>query len=287
MKTAYDAAKMADPSCVIVGPAGRYEYIKGLFELGAYRYIDIISYHQYFANTKPWNSFESEIEMVRKLKELMKTYGAEKPIWNTEGGLISRSFYNQFAIGDTPWLRAFKESGIYSYRRPAELIVKWYVLNLAHGVDKCFYYYTREDGIGYFDRRESYQSMLEYDRKPKPHGVSMAILAHMLGDEFKFEEKIQRTLSDSEAVFYIFNTSHGPLTIAWVGGNKNNLIEIYHNDAVELMNIMGAKIEDKAAHPRRFLLSAEPTYIRPKNSIAISKFISLFRTARAEIHPLK
>jgi hypothetical protein len=286
MKTAYEAAKRADPSCIVVAPAGRYEYIKGIFELGAYQYLDVLSYHQYFANTKPWNSFESEIEMVRKLKELMKSHGVEKPIWNTEGGLISRSFYNAFPIGETPWLRSFKASEIYDYRRPAELIVKWYVLNLSHGVDKCFYYYMREDGTGYFDRRESYQSLLEYDRKPKPHGVSMAILAHMLGNEFKFEETIKRTCSGSEAVFYIFNTSQGPLAVSWVEGNKNKWIEIYPQDAVAIMNIMGAKIKNNPADPRRFSLTTEPSYIRPGNSMPISKFISMLKSARAQIQPL-
>jgi hypothetical protein len=282
MKTAYDAAKMADPSCVIVGPAGRYEYIKDLFELGAYRYIDILSYHQYFANTKPWNSFDSEIDMVRKLREMMKSYGVDKPIWNTEGGLISRSFYQAFEVADTPWLRSFKVSEIYDYKRPAELIVKWYVLNLAHGVDKCFYYYMREDGIGYFDRRESYQSLLEFDRKPKAHGVSMAILAHMLGYDFQFKEKATKALSGSEAVFYLFDTARGPIAVTWLEGSRNRGLEIQFPGSLEKTDIMGVKDKSNAPDPRRLLLSSEPAYIRPAQKMPIADFISLIKSARIE-----
>jgi hypothetical protein len=291
MRTAYDAAKAADPQCVIVAPAGRYEFIEDIFELGAYDFLDILSYHQYFENTESWNSLATEAELVKKLKKLMGKYGEEKPIWNTEGGVISKSFYTCLLGGGTQQLRDFRFSNMYDHKRPAELIVKWYVMNFLEGVDKCFCYYMREDGVGYFGEREAYQSLLEYNRKPKPHAVAMAILADILGPDLKRVDRIEKRIAGSYLRIFLFQTSKKPLVVLWWGGRRDNEKGFripFKSDELEIKDLMGNLAPGGGFGQYTNLpLQQEPIYLAFKTETDLEVIISLLREAAYEYPDLE
>ena len=86
---AYDAAKRADPDCVIVGGglAGPdAEFLEGMYAHGAAGHFDVFSYHNYGQQS----SMESEWPAVEKLRAVMAKYDEpDKPIWHTESGFFT------------------------------------------------------------------------------------------------------------------------------------------------------------------------------------------------------
>lgn len=86
---AYDAAKRADPDCVIVGGvfAGPdANFLEGIYAHGAKGHFDILSYHNYGQNL----SMEVEWPAVEKLRAVLAAHGeGDKPIWHTENGFYT------------------------------------------------------------------------------------------------------------------------------------------------------------------------------------------------------
>jgi hypothetical protein len=89
LAAAYDAAKSADPDCVIVagalaGPDA--EFLEGMYAHGAAGKFDVLSYHNYGQQL----SMATEWPAVERLRAVMARHGdAEKPIWHTENGFYT------------------------------------------------------------------------------------------------------------------------------------------------------------------------------------------------------
>ena len=87
LKAAYTAIKNANPDAIVIGidTAGiDLPWIERVFEAGGYDYLDAVSVHPY-----DWSGMFKEQEFIdngNKLKELMRKYGEEKPIYYTEAG---------------------------------------------------------------------------------------------------------------------------------------------------------------------------------------------------------
>ncbi|MCB9850711.1 MAG: endo-1,4-beta-xylanase [Phycisphaerales bacterium] len=86
---AYDAAKRADPDCVVVGGglAGPdAEFLAGMYQHGARGHFDVFSYHNYGQQL----SMETEWPSVAALRSVMAQNGdGDKPIWQTENGFFT------------------------------------------------------------------------------------------------------------------------------------------------------------------------------------------------------
>lgn len=286
MRAAYESAKKADPTCKIVAPASNYGQILAVLKLGGHRYFDILSYHFYFPNSSKDRTFGAEIGRVKRLKKWMRKNNVEKPIWNSEGGLITSSLYRAFLPGESKWLRKFITWSIYDYKRPSELIVKWYVINYSEGVEKSFYYYTGEDGKGYYDKRESDWALLEYDRRPKPLGVALSMLNSKLGDRFRFYGKGKREFGEMKLHFFIFERQTTPLVVFWCKKEMKQvpfvdpakqIIVSFPGERMKISNLMGnavrmPQVEGGAAFP----VTSEPHYLETKEKVAPEVLHKLF-----------
>lgn len=89
LKIAYEEAKKVDPSIKIVGICatgdleGRLgEFIEKCGELGAFQYCDVISFHPYSAQLD--NFAVPAEEQIAEIRKILKKYGYEGPLWNTE-----------------------------------------------------------------------------------------------------------------------------------------------------------------------------------------------------------
>lgn len=265
LEVAYKAIKEADPNALVVGPAGRLKFIEDIYELGAIRYLDILSYHQYFQDTDPWNSISSEREMVEKLKALGVKYGKDVPIWNTEGGIVSGSFYTIFEHRSFSCKENGEEYPLLTVQDASALTVRWWASNLANGVEKNFYYYLRRDGVGMFELRGRYQSLLEYDGKPKPQGVAIAVLASLLGNKYIYLDRVTLNSDYGSVECTLFDTEMDPLAICWLIKDDKNVGEvdlILGESTVKAKNIMGkdVKIFEKTSG-KAVRVSLDPTYL--------------------------
>lgn len=141
------AAKAADPNAVIVlgGMASvwgyppssttydYYDYLDALGKLGAWQNFDVLAIHPYRPDTPegaPWRRDHSATfpEEMRRLDELMLTYGA-KPVWLTEVG----------------WTTSRSWPGV-SEDDQALFLARLYIMALAQpNIEKIFWYDFRED----------------------------------------------------------------------------------------------------------------------------------------------
>jgi len=156
------------------------------------------------------------------------------------------------------------------YQTASELIVKWYVMNFAEGVDKCFYYYMREDGIGLFEYRNKYQAIIEYDRKPMAHGVALAILTRFLGSSYTFSQQDVRHYVNGDLVWIKFEKPKTPLVISWweksQDGSTTRAIKVPDN-VDKVFNLMGNVVLDNSTdHKKQLTISSEPFYFTFRES---------------------
>ena len=90
---AYRAAKKANPNSIIVGgcvtgrPPSRW--LKKIFDEGALKYMDIVSFH-YYTDGRPGDALDtqtsSEVSKINKL--IRQKTGKQIPIWETESGVM-------------------------------------------------------------------------------------------------------------------------------------------------------------------------------------------------------
>ena len=98
LRTAYQAAKQADPTCVVVlgglqmngvipnpwSPVKVSNYLESLYTAGAGPYFDVCNIHPYVL---PKEGASHMMELIRGTLDVMQTHGdAPKPLWITEVG---------------------------------------------------------------------------------------------------------------------------------------------------------------------------------------------------------
>lgn len=164
------AAKAANPSCQLLAPCtypGTTEWTDRVLAAGGLSGADIFSYHGYGCLTK------SPYDNVAR----WAVHNA-KPIsqWNTETGITADTFYRHTCdklddeysrwAGHTPVEEAVIQS------------LKLFVLAIAGGADRYFYYWTNVEP-GMCPRMNS-MSIYEYDRTIRPHGVVYATAASLV-----------------------------------------------------------------------------------------------------------
>ncbi len=131
LKVAYTTIKEVNPDATVIGGATSgvdIEWIGEILSLGAAEYMDALSYHPYTQPNNPEHGgfFYAAVEMPAFLEE----YDVNLPLWVTEVG----------------WPSAQSDYSV-SEMEAAEYLARTYVLGIAAGVDKIFWYDLINDGI--------------------------------------------------------------------------------------------------------------------------------------------
>lgn len=216
LKTAYIAAKRANPDAVIVGGVGQgqppTEWVENIFKHGAYAYMDVLSFHLY-TDGRPGDALDTPTGVyVSQLKSLMRKYGkgTEKPIWESESGIMypETSYKNVLEI--TPGYPSSGEDAV-------AYLVRNYVHLLASGVSKWFYYSMLSSHR--IDRSEA-TGFFEWDGSPRPMALAYANLVQMIGNA-KHSRKL--TLG-KDVLGEEFKTADGVVDVVWAKGwNKQRI----------------------------------------------------------------
>jgi hypothetical protein len=159
-KAAYLGFKAADPAATVLmvslaHPPGAF--IEAFLENETGPYFDVYNYHTY----DPLGGYERR---AAAHAEVRSRFGiAAKPVWVTEAGIPIKT-----PSGDLSPEEA---------ARQAEFVPKSYVLSLAHGASRHFFFilpHYIEHGVQF--------GLLERDLEPGPGYASLAALASALGD---------------------------------------------------------------------------------------------------------
>ncbi|MCX8083196.1 MAG: hypothetical protein N3D17_07415 [bacterium] len=204
LKITYETCKEVDPECKVLGLGGTSstarKWNEEVLSLGALKYMDIFDVHPIFdLELRP----ERAQAQVEEFYELMDKYGERKPIWFTESGLQSTTFFSDLEIPQLPPID--QRTPPLNYREAAEQLVKIYCSWMSRGVQKHFFYYMREMSIEPHRAYVDY-GMAEITGVPKPMGFSYAAMAWLLED-MKWKIEWQRTNEKSIFIPYDWKTS--------------------------------------------------------------------------------
>lgn len=217
-KAAVPAAKAGDPAAKLIGGSfwvPRPEFTDRVLAKGLLPAVDGISHHQYTEGETV--SFDhGKRDQVSTWYEalhgkLTLAGGKFEPIWNTEGGTSSPSYYS--------WLGADEQS-----RAAARTVAKTLILNKAAGVSHYFYYHLWQEGgaARLFDGAMTDNlALLDYDGSGKPGLGAYAACAQSL------EGAAPAGRVETEKLkAYVFHRGDDSIVAVWSPAALTNTLEL-------------------------------------------------------------
>jgi hypothetical protein len=200
LRAAYQAVKEVDPDALVIGgiAGGPNIYTKEFIEADGLRWVDVLNLHTYPGLTAP----EEYEEPLRQLREQMRSAGADKPIWFTEGAY--------YADDDKPfepysaWLKP-----VDSEVEAAEWQVKFNTILLAYGVEKIIYHSGTPGSLN----NESLSGIFfEWAGAPRKMSVTQAAMASLLPPPLVSRGRLE---APGAARAYAFEVNKHTVIVAW------------------------------------------------------------------------
>ena len=207
LKAAYEAAKRANPECVVLAPCTAgidVGFIEKVLENGGGKYFDVLSLHSY--RSLPDIGLEEEIYQVR---EVMWRYGVNKPIWNTEVGWDAAS------------------PGV-TEEDKANYLVRLFLEGFRLGIEKTFWYNFQGGKYGLMLDREGYE--------PAPAYWAYRTVTNTLGGA----EYAGRLQVAEPARAYVFRKKGAPVLGLWSAGEPLEVRVPVYAEKVEVVEPNGA-----------------------------------------------
>jgi hypothetical protein len=220
----YQAIKRADPGatvlgCALAGPNGPryrqpYGFVEAVLKRGAGQAMDAISIHPYRQPRTPEES--GYLEDLQAISDLTAKYGRRLPIWISEIGWPT------------------DPSGS-SELRSAQMLVRSYLLAIAHGVQNIAWYDYRDDGTDP-SYNEHHFGVLYHDMTPKPSYFAFRTMATELAG-LKFE----REVAAGEGVsLLVFGDGRRHAAVAWSHqGAKQLAFQMWDRHHLQTVDLMG------------------------------------------------
>ncbi|MBC8873277.1 MAG: endo-1,4-beta-xylanase [Planctomycetes bacterium] len=236
LRAAYEAAKEADPDCVVVGTCGppwSTDWFESVFKAGGLQYQDIVSAHLYppGGGHNPLDYDETLRSFVGQIRKLMVEHGGLKELWDTEAGMTPATNFN----------RSLRPRYFRGYGTPVpveamtDMSARLYVAHLAEGVR--FFYYLLHGSFEYDS------ALCENNGDPLPAAASIAVAASLIdGGEFV------GAASNGPARAYAFCRGDEGVIALWGIGLAGRKTEMRLGFSPrKLLNVMGNPIPTRTA----------------------------------------
>jgi len=247
LRAAYKAVKEADSEALVIGgiAGGAATYTKEFIEAGGLRWVDVLNLHTYPGLTEP-DAYE---EPLRQLRERMRSAGADKAIWFTEGAYYADDDKPYEPYSST-WLRP-----VDSEIEAAEWQVRFNTLLLAYGVEKIIYHSGTPGSLN----NESLSGIFfEWAGTPRKMLAAQSAMANLLLPPVR---SLGPVGAPEMIKAYGFETDGRTVIIAWVKeGTQPRVISLAGNPW-RAMDIQGNEL--KVDH---VLLSERPIYFVAKGT---------------------
>ncbi len=227
LRSAYGAAKQADPGCTVVGgiAAGpSSDLCRRFIAEGGTQWCDVMNYHMY-----PSVGWAEGVEpaLQERLGE-MKARGEVRPVWMTEFGIYGEDdpARTPFAVGDTTMTNAM---------RPSELdaaadLVRYAAVFCANGVRKVFYH---AGTCAALNQSSAGNMFFEYGGAPRVQYAALAALSGLIGPDFEF---VRKWTEPAWLTAYEFRSWGRTVVIAWTRADKPQTLDLPEGfSAVDLM----------------------------------------------------
>jgi polysaccharide biosynthesis protein PslG len=204
VRAAYEAGKRADPEAKFGLTSANFalSYLNMVLKAGAKDHFDYLCVHPY-ENMELLKRLGGEIHflsMAGNLRRLLAAHGqrADIPLWITEIG----------------W-QAPIEANAEKEAEQAQLLVKAYVLALAQGFERVFWFEARGPAYG----KGTDHGLIRKDWTPRPSLTAMEVMTTALGDSPKFAGYhdwfgSHDSWGDSTYMF-LFESEDGCVLVAW------------------------------------------------------------------------
>lgn len=278
-KSFYEAAKKADPSCIVMGlglesfQGGKtVRWSEEMFKLGILDYLDKLSIHPYAKGTSPEKvEFAKQLET---LKDAMRKYGKEKGIWITEVGQQGTNTYYDDDFNHMKY--SFQ---ILSEEAQADYTVRANIISKAHGVERYATFLIQGGPIS-----RPYHYGLTYNACSSPKAIIPAynnMAALLTNTSF-----VKEIFLKEEVRCYLFKNKKGEyISTIWNPSETGRRIKIeipINPKKVEIIDVMGNKVsseEEKNKIGTYLLVGGTPIYLLGGKSLSAA----LSRANRAKI----
>lgn len=256
LKLAWEAAKKADPSCRIVGICSTGdlggqlgEFVEACGKLGAFRYLDILSFHPYSAQL---DSFPTPAEdQIREVRKIVDKYRKNVPLWNSELYYIKSNLVHQQMDGQSDWIA--------SGRFPARNTAKRYLIDLGSGLMSSIS--LNGDQFLHNDLRPHFgysSGWATAEMIPNAHYIAGNAFARFL--EGAKSEKQLKLLNGINGWRYK-DRNGGEVAAFWAKYDDEQFRFSVDAPDVRIYDMFGNEIPDRTGIP----LTADPYYLTAKN----------------------
>jgi hypothetical protein len=227
LRTAFETAKAADPTCIVVGGIASppdSKWINEFIEQDGLRWCDAMNVHLYPHRGSP-DAYEGAF---RACREHMKAKGSTQPIWVTEIGCYGQDDppFTPFTVGDSSMNAALRPDEL---RASADL-VKFATILLATGTRKIFYHAGTCDAL---NQSSAGNIFFEYGGAPRKQYAAQAALSRLLAPDAEF---IRKWTEPAWLQAFEFRSRGRNVTVLWTrkaGASALTIPQGYH--ALDLM----------------------------------------------------
>ncbi|UKS29775.1 DNRLRE domain-containing protein [Paenibacillus sp. HWE-109] len=245
LKKTYETVKAAHPQTTVVGMSTAgvpLSWLESVMKLGGLSYMDAVSIHPYVYPKDP----EQMLKSIDDMNVLIRKYngGQTKPLWFTELG----------------WPTHNTLSGV-SEKKSADDLVRAYVLSLAKGVEKIYWYDFMNDGTNPAVNEDNFGLVRNKNDKlgaytPKPAYTAYAVLIRQLsGAIFTADESMSGSYFT-----YLFKKEGQDTRVLW--SVQPTPVAIRTQTPVRVVDYMGNETIYTPVQGKVYLtLNSDPVYL--------------------------
>jgi hypothetical protein len=245
LKKTYETVKAAHPDTIITGMSTAgvpLSWLESVMQLGGLNYMDTLSIHPYVYPKDP----EMMVKSFKDVNDLVRRYngGKSMPIWLSEIG----------------WPTHNTLSGV-SEKKAADNLVRGYVLSLANGVEKIYWYDLMNDGTNKSLNEDNFGLIRNKADQlgaytPKPVYTAYAVMIRQLS-EAVFDADLSETGSYYQ---YLFKQGSADIRVAW--SVQPTPVVIRTQEPLRIVDFMGNETVYTPVQGKiHFTLNGEPIYI--------------------------
>jgi hypothetical protein len=254
--------RAADPTCKVLGGiAGPPKTLtREVIEAGCLQHVDIFNLHIYPGKRAP----ESYVPEMQELLALMDAHGGRKPIWMTEF-----SYYGTDILPRRPFIPRpdnwSEERLLADERQCADYTVRFFLVMLAHGVEKVF---LHSGASGRVNDPNFECALFDYGSAPRKLFAALAVLTHLVGER---PECVGQSPLGQYGQVVAFETGHHALIAVWSeAGAGDPPVALPADEHLQILDVVGRPLPlDPVA------LSSSPTYLLGPSGQARRLFESL------------
>ncbi|MEC0093467.1 DOMON domain-containing protein [Paenibacillus macquariensis] len=245
LKKGYEASKSSSPELNVVGGATAgipQEWLEDVFELGGLDYMDSLSVHPYRYPQTP----EGLIAEIDSLNQLVRDHndGETIPLWFSEIG----------------WPTHLNPTGVDENTQAAYLI-RTYVLSIAAGVEKIFWYNLMDTGTDKLNNEHNFGIIHNTgdvlgSYTPKPSYMALATLTRQLTGA----DVVSQDITDG-LYHYGFEKNNANIHVLWSLDKKD--VTLNTQVPLTVTDMMGRKITYTPVQGKVYLtLTGEPLFVQ-------------------------